>query len=790
MLHVTLWDRRLFSPQVGYTNWTVREYIHDTWLRLGIQPDVVVLWGSLPSLGIDSRNQFEWLRSLPGGLNALAAIVAGFHAASPPIRVLLGYVSWDTGTAPEPVGDVYSILKQVLWNCSFDGAYASDAGDAGYAAFIDNSTGVARDVALCSDGALPDNTTMVAGQPHPLTYQPMSRMIGTWDFESTDHELAQRQLRSRLDYEAQPPQYDISSYRYLERRHVPFIGSDWSEGAGVEDSIRAAFVNGGGMSVSENAFGFANQVTPRAGALAARAVTIMKAVAPMLRSVPSLTSFDGSSSGILDVSDPLPDGLRPMDWLPNFLSSNPALAVSQFSGVCPTFDSLEDPTAHPSAGASDCTLYLIANTNASSNVDLAALNVSMAYGFANATVGSMYWYDLYNGLQITNTTSSSTGSGENIVGKTGLAPANISGDILTFAIEAGGIAAILASPTAASGPLTTFLYAMSNLTVTALVNYSGAWGYQTQVISPSKSSPGASTVPDGMVLIAGMSGYHFSVSPVFPDIYTRPDAAAALSGPGIDVQYPWEAFPSATHSFTTDVFPYYMDITLVTNADFLSFMQSSGYNASSAGIDPANFLRHWIVAANGSLVYNVSNNDGPRPVVWVSRSDAQSYCTWAGKRLPTEWELQFAAQSTNDDAGTDYRLYPWGNQTCDQVTGACPSIDNTTNPRSPDAVLTHPDGQSPTGLQDVVGNVWQLTDTYCDAFSCGVVLKGGSFYRPVSTTPSSSGSSRYFPQALQLNTHVKLYYLDDSGQRSGYVGFRCLKDSLESDRRGTTFVAR
>ena len=62
-----------------------------------------------------------------------------------------------------------------------------------------------------------------------------------------------------------------------------------------------------------------------------------------------------------------------------------------------------------------------------------------------------------------------------------------------------------------------------------------------------------------------------------------------------------------------------------------------------------NFLRDW---KNGNYPEGWDN----KPVTWVSLEDARAYATWAGKRLPHEWEWQYAAQ------GTDGRLYPWGNE--------------------------------------------------------------------------------------------------------------------------------
>ncbi len=163
---------------------------------------------------------------------------------------------------------------------------------------------------------------------------------------------------------------------------------------------------------------------------------------------------------------------------------------------------------------------------------------------------------------------------------------------------------------------------------------------------------------------------------------------------GVDVQYPWENSPRRNHHHTLHIKSFHMDRYPVTNAEFKKFMDATKYLPK----DDHNFLKDW---KNGTYPAGWEN----KPVTWVSLEDARAYAAWAGKRLPHEWEWQYAAQ------GTDGRTYPWGNSWDAQ---AVPVPEKGHDLPGPNNVDAHPKGASPFGVMDLVGNVWQWTDEYLD----------------------------------------------------------------------------
>lgn len=216
-----------------------------------------------------------------------------------------------------------------------------------------------------------------------------------------------------------------------------------------------------------------------------------------------------------------------------------------------------------------------------------------------------------------------------------------------------------------------------------------------------------------------------------------------------------------------EVKSFYMDKFPVTNAQFQKFLKSSGYIPA----DTTNFLKHW---DKGKPTKEILN----KPVVFISLEDARAYAKWAGKRLPTESEWQYAAQTPA------LNPWPWGKmenteESSQYVTNTLTvkkisGIDSTLcNPGNgiPDDVGSYPAGENPYGLQDLVGSVWQLTqDVYHNDSYQFVILKGGSYFHP--------GSSWWYVQGgpRELTYREKLLMVSPGFERNETVGFRCVMD--------------
>jgi formylglycine-generating enzyme required for sulfatase activity len=213
-------------------------------------------------------------------------------------------------------------------------------------------------------------------------------------------------------------------------------------------------------------------------------------------------------------------------------------------------------------------------------------------------------------------------------------------------------------------------------------------------------------------------------------------------GEGVDGERPHHKV--LVSRFLIDKYP-------VTNQQFEEFTQASGYKTEAERAGDETTWRSYY-----------SFETERHPVVMVTWDDAQVYCKWAGKRLPTEAEWEKAAR------GEDGRLYPWGSAKPDKSRANFGG-----GHRGPTPVGEFPSGASPYGVLDMAGNVWEW---------CSDWYAGGYYKQSPAEDPKgpSSGSLRVVRGGswLKVAKDVRCAYRHWSvpSYRFDYVGFRCAVD--------------
>jgi formylglycine-generating enzyme required for sulfatase activity len=272
---------------------------------------------------------------------------------------------------------------------------------------------------------------------------------------------------------------------------------------------------------------------------------------------------------------------------------------------------------------------------------------------------------------------------------------------------------------------------------------------------------------------------------------------------------------------------YWMDTTEVTNEQFERFVKATGFITTAerkprpedhpqappeklvAGsvvfsppdhpVELDNHFRWWNYVPGA----NWRHPEGPKsnlrgrmnhPVVHIAYEDALAYCKWAGKRLPTEAEFEFASRG-----GLDRKMYAWG----DEFLPGGRHMANTFQGHFPDTNTgedgfsrTAPVGSFPAngyGLFDMAGNVWEWTsDWYRADYYQTVAVSGEVAMNPKGPTdsldPNEPGVQKRVQRGgsfLCTDQYCARYIAGGRGKGeletgTNHLGFRCVRDP---DRR-------
>jgi sulfatase modifying factor 1 len=306
-------------------------------------------------------------------------------------------------------------------------------------------------------------------------------------------------------------------------------------------------------------------------------------------------------------------------------------------------------------------------------------------------------------------------------------------------------------------------------------------------LTPTLAPPGTAPEPASVVR-----------NPTSTRGQVRIPAGSFAMGDAFDEGYPADG---ETPVHAVELPSFHLDATAVTNARFATFVKATGYR-TEAEIFGSSAVFHLAVPPRSSDVIGVAagtpwwlnvrgaswrHPEGPcstisdrqnHPVVHVSWHDAQAYCAWAGKRLPTEAEWEYAARG-----GLESNRFAWGDQltsngrwNCNIWQGQFPEV-NTLD----DGFLTtapvksfRPNGY---GLWNTAGNVWE----WCEDWFSPTYYAGSP---SVSPTGPATGEERVMRGGSYL-CHDSYCHRYRVGARSsnmpdsfsGNLGFRCANDA-------------
>jgi iron(II)-dependent oxidoreductase len=274
-------------------------------------------------------------------------------------------------------------------------------------------------------------------------------------------------------------------------------------------------------------------------------------------------------------------------------------------------------------------------------------------------------------------------------------------------------------------------------------------------------------------------------------------AAAPVATPGVEpapeVRLPGGTFVMGTSSdpwaldnerpaHVVDVAPFWMDTTPVTNAAFGAFIADGGYAdprwwtavgwawRTEAALECPQYWQRvgagWTIDRFGAIAPPIPD----QPVQHVCWYEADAYARWAGRRLPTEAEWEFAAGSGED--GRQHR-WPWGDT---EPTPAHANLWSAASPFGPGAVTAHPAGANRWGVLGLIGDVWEWTSSEFTGHP-GFAAHPYREYSEVFFGPAykvlRGGSWATHPSCIRATFRNWDYPI----RRQIFAGFRCARDA-------------
>ncbi len=745
---VHLYDRYLYNATLGA--FTVDRYLDDLRARYG-GIDSVLLWAGYPNLGIDERNQLDLLRLADTQDVARQLRDRGVH-------VLIGYNPWDSATRREPTNDAVALAANLpLLNVEgFNGDTMAQ---------LPRQFWDATKAQHAADPSTP-----------PLVFEPEGGGYGVefglpglgsfdWDIEGWGYMWHNKTYPGGAHVYDLVPGVDRAKWLTDDGMRLTHVCDRWLKQR--SDAILLAFFNGIGYESWENIWGIWNGFNDRDAELLRRVATILR-----------WTSAGNLTRGYAR------DGWRPHTAEVAHQPAASRVHASKF-------------VAKGDGGW----VYTLVNLDTD---DACEVRVSPA----DAVPAGWNAYDLYRGQQVAVDVDAAGGAG------------------VTVCVPGRGVGAVLFAPPTA-GKLRTLLTTMAAMVKTPLSQYDTTWHVLKQELvtaapgGAARTPPSAATTNATMVRVPRVRAYRYAAGDVAIEgdcdawndphhvcctgkcniVLTPADnvtghqncrCAFPTSVPGKDgrrgvgVQFPWERSgtadgwegPRRNHNKTMDLGPFLIDKFPVTRAAYSDYLQQTQFCPQ----DLRGFLAGWERSSTTSsstetTTFTYPSGTGNLPVTSISLSEARAYCQAVGKRLPQTYEWQLAAQ------GTDGRLYPWGGHDDPSayptpqhpVDGA---TDRWTGPAPVDAFAGK--GDSPYGVSDLVGNVWQWTGSeFHDAHTRRVIVRGTSSYLPLMANVYPAPlmiADWYFAPAFELDKHAYWLLMKPSYDRATTVGFRCVQD--------------